>query len=111
MHISQSTKDSLHGEFRLEPGNGGERCEYLLEKGIETYLVVVPKETRTELSRTVSVLFILLFVSSETCNCHTPVSRLLAPSETRDILQQKVQPADLHNGNKQEHSLCAKHVP
>ncbi|KAM9704256.1 adenylate cyclase type 3 [Menidia menidia] len=43
VHISQSTKDSLHGEYELEPGNGGERCEYLLEKGIDTYLVLVPK--------------------------------------------------------------------
>ncbi|XP_054617119.1 adenylate cyclase type 3-like [Dunckerocampus dactyliophorus] len=44
VHISQSTKESLHGAFELEPGNGGERCEYLLEKGIDTYLVVVPKK-------------------------------------------------------------------
>ncbi|XP_055362047.1 adenylate cyclase type 3-like [Betta splendens] len=44
VHISQTTKDSLCGEFQLEQGNGGERCEYLLEKGIETYLVLVPKE-------------------------------------------------------------------
>ncbi|XP_029985191.1 adenylate cyclase type 3-like [Sphaeramia orbicularis] len=44
VHISQSTKDSLHGEFELEAGNGGERCEYLLEKGIETYLVLVSKQ-------------------------------------------------------------------
>ncbi|TUD52957.1 Adenylate cyclase type 3 [Bagarius yarrelli] len=41
----ESTMDCLHGEFELEPGNGGERCEYLMEKGIETYLVIVPKET------------------------------------------------------------------
>uniref|UniRef100_A0A6Q2Z389 Adenylate cyclase type 3 n=1 Tax=Esox lucius TaxID=8010 RepID=A0A6Q2Z389_ESOLU len=45
VHISQSTKECLHGEFDLEPGNGGERCEYLLEKGIDTYLVLVNKET------------------------------------------------------------------
>ncbi|XP_058469910.1 adenylate cyclase type 3-like [Solea solea] len=44
VHISQSTKDSLHGEFELEEGNGGERCEYLLEKGIDTYLVLDPKQ-------------------------------------------------------------------
>lgn len=44
MHISQTTKDSLHGEFDLESGNGGERCEYLLEKGIDTYLVLAPKQ-------------------------------------------------------------------
>lgn len=37
--------ECLHGEFDLEPGNGGERCEYLLEKGIDTYLVVFSKET------------------------------------------------------------------
>ncbi|KAG7220764.1 hypothetical protein INR49_032007 [Caranx melampygus] len=50
VHISQSTKDSLHGEFELEPGNGGERCEYLLEKGIDTYLVLAPEEVADELS-------------------------------------------------------------
>ncbi|XP_028252460.1 adenylate cyclase type 3-like isoform X2 [Parambassis ranga] len=44
VHISQTTKDSLHGEFDLEEGNGGERCEYLLEKGIETWLVLVAKD-------------------------------------------------------------------
>ncbi|XP_072558619.1 adenylate cyclase type 3 isoform X2 [Paramormyrops kingsleyae] len=43
VHISQSTMECLHGEFDVEPGNGGDRCEYLKEKGIETYLVVVPK--------------------------------------------------------------------
>uniref|UniRef100_A0A3B4DEY7 Adenylate cyclase type 3 n=1 Tax=Pygocentrus nattereri TaxID=42514 RepID=A0A3B4DEY7_PYGNA len=45
VHISQSTMECLHGEFLLEPGNGGERCEYLMEKGIDTYLVLVPMET------------------------------------------------------------------
>lgn len=43
VHISQSTLECLHGEFDVEPGNGGERCDYLRERGIETYLVVVPK--------------------------------------------------------------------
>ncbi|KAK1805599.1 hypothetical protein P4O66_019879 [Electrophorus voltai] len=47
VHISQATMECLHGEFELEPGNGGERCEYLMEKGIDTYLVLVPKETTT----------------------------------------------------------------
>uniref|UniRef100_A0A8C7YLL7 Adenylate cyclase type 3 n=1 Tax=Oryzias sinensis TaxID=183150 RepID=A0A8C7YLL7_9TELE len=57
VHISQSTKDSLHGEFEVEPGSGGERCEYLLEKGIETYLVLVPKQTEQGLKREVRVLY------------------------------------------------------
>ena len=35
--------ECLHGEFDVEPGNGGDRCDYLRERGIETYLVVVPK--------------------------------------------------------------------
>lgn len=43
VHISQSTMECLHGEFDVEAGNGGERCDYLKERGIETYLVVVPK--------------------------------------------------------------------
>ncbi|XP_040020203.1 adenylate cyclase type 3 [Gasterosteus aculeatus] len=43
VHISQSTLECLHGEFDVEPGNGGERCDYLRERGIETFLVVVPK--------------------------------------------------------------------
>lgn len=37
--------ECLHGEFDVEPGNGGDRCDYLKERGIETYLVVVPKGT------------------------------------------------------------------
>ncbi|XP_067097719.1 adenylate cyclase type 3-like [Osmerus mordax] len=39
VHISQSTMECLSGEFELEEGNGGERCEYLLERGITTYLI------------------------------------------------------------------------
>lgn len=35
--------ECLNGEFDVEPGNGGDRCDYLRERGIETYLVVVPK--------------------------------------------------------------------
>ncbi|XP_077147870.1 adenylate cyclase type 3 isoform X2 [Ranitomeya variabilis] len=44
VHISQSTYDCLKGEFDVEPGEGGTRCDYLREKGIVTYLVVVPKQ-------------------------------------------------------------------
>ena len=54
VHISQTTRDSLHGEFELEPGEGGERCEYLQEKGIDTYLVLAPKEMVNGLSGNVS---------------------------------------------------------
>lgn len=54
VHISETTKDSLHGEFELEPGNGGERCEYLLERGISTYLVLAPKHLANGLSGNVS---------------------------------------------------------
>ncbi|XP_075716953.1 adenylate cyclase type 3 isoform X1 [Rhinoderma darwinii] len=44
VHISQSTYECLKGEFDVEPGEGGSRCDYLREKGIITYLVVVPKQ-------------------------------------------------------------------
>lgn len=40
VHISQSTMDCLKGEFDVEPGDGGSRCDYLDEKGIETYLII-----------------------------------------------------------------------
>lgn len=43
MHISQSTMDCLKGEFDVEPGDGGSRCDYLDEKGIETYLIIASK--------------------------------------------------------------------
>ncbi|XP_032209047.1 adenylate cyclase type 3 isoform X3 [Mustela erminea] len=43
VHISQSTLDCLKGEFDVEPGEGGSRCEYLDEKGIETYLIIASK--------------------------------------------------------------------
>uniref|UniRef100_A0A8C5MVU5 Adenylate cyclase type 3 n=1 Tax=Leptobrachium leishanense TaxID=445787 RepID=A0A8C5MVU5_9ANUR len=44
VHISQSTYDCLKGEFDVEPGEGGTRCDYLREKGIITYLVILPKQ-------------------------------------------------------------------
>ncbi|CAL8313687.1 unnamed protein product [Lota lota] len=44
VHISQSTMECLHGEFDMEAGMGGDRCEYLMEKGIETYLILAPTE-------------------------------------------------------------------
>ncbi|CAL8316680.1 unnamed protein product [Merluccius merluccius] len=50
VHISQSTMECLHGEFATEAGTGGDRCEYLLEKGIETYLVCAPKGKGNELN-------------------------------------------------------------
>lgn len=43
VHISQSTLDCLKGEFDVEPGDGGSRCDYLEEKGIETYLIIASK--------------------------------------------------------------------
>lgn len=55
VHISQSTKDCLHGEFELEEGNGGERCEYLLEKGIGTFLVLDPRQVENGLDENVRV--------------------------------------------------------
>ncbi|XP_067387414.1 adenylate cyclase type 3 isoform X3 [Emydura macquarii macquarii] len=44
VHISQCTMDCLKGEFEVEPGEGGTRCDYLKAKGIVTYLILVPKQ-------------------------------------------------------------------
>ncbi|XP_052094774.1 adenylate cyclase type 1-like [Mytilus californianus] len=39
VHITKETLDNLQGEFETEPGDGGERNQFLKEKGIETYLI------------------------------------------------------------------------
>uniref|UniRef100_A0A665V6C0 adenylate cyclase n=1 Tax=Echeneis naucrates TaxID=173247 RepID=A0A665V6C0_ECHNA len=81
VHISQTTKDSLHGEFDLEPGNGGERCEYLLEKGIDTYLVLVPEQVPKGLSENVSGLSAIHICSEEINNIQ--VKGLLEPKTNK----------------------------
>ncbi|XP_030054542.1 adenylate cyclase type 3 [Microcaecilia unicolor] len=44
VHISQSTYNCLKGEFEVEPGEGGTRCDYLRDKGIITYLIQKEKQ-------------------------------------------------------------------
>ncbi|XP_027886474.1 adenylate cyclase type 3 isoform X2 [Xiphophorus couchianus] len=84
VHISQSTMECLHGEFDVEPGNGGDRCDYLRERGIETYLVTVPKDPlgRNGISPVLSVTSSNgnspLLINTTECNgsveaaCNTP---------------------------------------
>nr|XP_057912662.1 adenylate cyclase type 3-like isoform X2 [Doryrhamphus excisus] len=121
VHISQSTKESLHGEFELEPGNGGERCEYLLEKGIDTYLVVVPKKKDKLNAKTSSVLYtgkshLLINTTSnhgassppaseskqernrlvEEQVINTRLQQELLERETRQIMKNLIHPISLH---------------
>ena len=42
------TAKALSGQFQLEPGDGGDRDDYIREHKIKTYLVVVP-EVSTEI--------------------------------------------------------------
>ncbi|XP_014873965.1 adenylate cyclase type 3 isoform X2 [Poecilia latipinna] len=84
VHISQSTMECLHGEFNVEPGNGGDRCDYLRERGIETYLVTVSKDPlgRNGISPVLSVTSSNgnspLLINTTECNgsveaaCNTP---------------------------------------
>ena len=39
MHITEETLKCLNGDFEVEPGNGGERHQYLKEHDITTYLI------------------------------------------------------------------------
>uniref|UniRef100_I3IVX0 Adenylate cyclase type 3 n=1 Tax=Oreochromis niloticus TaxID=8128 RepID=I3IVX0_ORENI len=82
VHISQTTKDSLHGEFELEPGNGGERCEYLLEKGIDTYLVLVPKQKASGVNGNVSGLNSKQLINTTASNGNA-VSQQSTPTESK----------------------------
>uniref|UniRef100_A0A8C2BSF5 adenylate cyclase n=1 Tax=Cyprinus carpio TaxID=7962 RepID=A0A8C2BSF5_CYPCA len=79
VHISQNTKDCLHGEFELEEGNGGERCEYLLEKGIDTYLVLVSKDT----SKTNGVTNGTVINTTKPSGSYTSVKNIPEESETQ----------------------------
>ncbi|XP_050418013.1 adenylate cyclase type 1 [Patella vulgata] len=39
VHITQSTLDHLHGEYEVEPGNGGDRNAFLKQHTIETFFI------------------------------------------------------------------------
>ncbi|XP_051952139.1 adenylate cyclase type 3-like [Xyrauchen texanus] len=81
VHISQSTKDCLHGEFELEPGNGGERCDYLMEKGIDTYLVLMSNET----AKTNGVTNGTLINTTETRRSNTSLKNTHEETETQQL--------------------------
>ncbi|XP_029452056.1 adenylate cyclase type 3 [Rhinatrema bivittatum] len=85
VHISQSTFDCLKGEFEVEPGEGGTRCDYLRDKGITTYLIQVVKQplnkngiNGVKLSLTSSQGNSPLLINTKECNgsinttCTTP---------------------------------------
>ena len=117
VHISQSTMDSLHGEFEVEAGNGGERCEYLLEKGIETYLILVPKEVATGPNGKVSVALIVHTPNVSLERDHifinaglTAVCPASPPSVTQQTVQQKFKPVDHHYSDQWERSLTPGHT-
>lgn len=44
VHITKETLDALNGTFKVEPGNGAERSEYLREHNIETFLIAADQE-------------------------------------------------------------------
>ncbi|ESP00183.1 hypothetical protein LOTGIDRAFT_141290, partial [Lottia gigantea] len=39
VHITQTTLDHLHGEYEVEPGNGGDRNTFLKQHTIETFFI------------------------------------------------------------------------
>ncbi|XP_065112450.1 adenylate cyclase type 3 isoform X2 [Paramisgurnus dabryanus] len=90
VHISQSTMDCLHGEFELEPGEGGERCDYLMEKGIDTYLVLVPTN-RTVLNGvsngavSVVIFTLTMITTTETSGSTTSIKMITEDTETQQF--------------------------
>ncbi|KAJ8313922.1 hypothetical protein KUTeg_008483 [Tegillarca granosa] len=46
VHITKETLECLHDEFEVEPGNGGERNQYLKEQNIETFLIKASQPRR-----------------------------------------------------------------
>uniref|UniRef100_A0A8C9ZLK8 Adenylate cyclase type 3 n=1 Tax=Sander lucioperca TaxID=283035 RepID=A0A8C9ZLK8_SANLU len=109
VHISQTTKDSLHGEFELEPGDGGERCEYLLEKGIDTYLVLVSKQVANGHSENVSDFMMNKMVEEQVINSR--LQQELLERETQQIIKDhQINPVSLCfvDGKLEEHYSSEK---
>jgi hypothetical protein len=40
VHVSRSALENLHGAFEVEPGNGGDRDQFLFDYKVETFLIV-----------------------------------------------------------------------
>ncbi|XP_068179445.1 adenylate cyclase type 3 isoform X2 [Antennarius striatus] len=97
VHISQSTMECLHGEFDVEAGHGGDRCDYLRERGIETYLVVVPKAP----VRKNGINGVLSVTSSNgnspllinTTECNGSVTACTSPEEPEELDTRVVNPS------------------
>ncbi|KAG9282289.1 adenylate cyclase type 3-like [Astyanax mexicanus] len=115
VHISQSTMECLSGEFELEEGNGGERCDYLMEKGIDTYLVLVPTETSTEGGLTNGVNGVTngtvvcrnsptLIATTQTNGSVRSVRNITADTETADTQRLQVS-SRADGGTEDEHDL------
>ncbi|KAK9501069.1 hypothetical protein O3M35_002183 [Rhynocoris fuscipes] len=62
VHITEETLKYLADDYKVEPGNGGERNAYLRDHNIQTYLIVPEETSRQETSR--QVLIILLIGSN-----------------------------------------------
>ncbi|XP_035989222.1 adenylate cyclase type 3 isoform X3 [Fundulus heteroclitus] len=100
VHISQSTMECLHGEFDVEPGNGGDRCDYLRERGIETYLVAVPKVhlgksgiSPVKLSVSSSNGNSPLLINTTDCNGSVEATCNKAPEEPEELDTRVVNPS------------------
>lgn len=46
MHITEATLAHLHGEYQVEPANGGSRNQYLRDHNVNTYFIVPPARRR-----------------------------------------------------------------
>ncbi|GAB0089440.1 Adenylate cyclase [Sergentomyia squamirostris] len=51
VHITKATLDHLDDKFEVEPGNGANREAYLADHKVETYLIIPPKKSTTDLSK------------------------------------------------------------
>ncbi len=46
VHITESTLACLHGEYQVEPGNGGSRKQDLRDHNVHTYFIIPPARRR-----------------------------------------------------------------
>lgn len=76
MHITKETLQCLGEDYKVEPGNGGQRNAYLKDHNIETYLIVPDDTSR--------VVEIILFNSGSYCVYHS-IILIVALCRTKNL--------------------------
>ncbi|XP_059175219.1 adenylate cyclase type 1-like isoform X2 [Physella acuta] len=101
VHITRATLEQLHGQYEVEPGNGGQRDAYLQQLGVETFFIKTkhPRKQHAVLlqrewtgMRPHKLSFkgvtncVIRLMQSVKFNAEIPFSDVLSTSQSRDTM-------------------------